>query len=187
MILPTFLGQKDRYLLGLSLPELIVAMLIAGGWFVVTLGFPLGILLRLVVVLPLTGVSVAFLFVRISGLSIPMYLLLSLLRLFRRPSFEESRELLLEGEPAWLELRRQQQEGGRSRFGFLRRGRKAMTIPEGPAGGTQGGHGPPDYRGSGCRRTVGDGRHPFHRQGTLDVSLHPSFSGPPRRRRVLPC
>ena len=127
---PTFLGQKDRYLLGLSLPELIVAMLIAGGWFVVTLGFPLGILLRLVVVLPLTGVSVAFLFVRISGLSIPMYLLLSLLRLFRRPSFEESRELLLEGEPAWLELRRQQQEGGRSRFGFLRRGRKAMTIPE---------------------------------------------------------
>ena len=127
---PTFLGQKDRYLLGLSLPELIVAMLIAGGWFVVTLGFPLGILLRLVVVLPLTGVSVAFLFVRISGLSIPMYLLLSLLRLFRRPSFEESRELLLEGEPAWLELRRQQQEGGRSRFGFLHRGRKAMTIPE---------------------------------------------------------
>ena len=127
---PTFLGQKDRYLLGLSLPELIVAMLIAGGWFVVTLGFPLGILLRLVVVLPLTGVSVAFLFVRISGLSIPMYLLLSLLRLFRCPSFEESRELLLEGEPAWLELRRQQQEGGRSRFGFLRRGRKAMAIPE---------------------------------------------------------
>ena len=127
---PTFLGQKDRYLVGLSLPELIVAILIAGGWFLVTLGFPLGILLRLVVVLPLTGISVAFLFVRISGLSIPMYLLLSLLRLFRRPSFEESRELLLEGEPAWLELRRQQQEGGRSRFGFLRRGRKAMTIPE---------------------------------------------------------
>ena len=127
---PTFLGQKDRYLVGLSLPELIVAILIAGGWFLVTLGFPLGILLRLVVVLPLTGISVAFLFVRISGLSIPMYLLLSVLRLFRRPSFEESRELLLEGEPAWLELRRQQQEGGRSRFGFLRRGRKAMTIPE---------------------------------------------------------
>ena len=127
---PTFLGQKDRYLVGLSLPELIVAILIAGGWFLVTLGFPLGILLRLVVVLPLTGISVAFLFVRISGLSIPMYLLLSLLRLFRRPSFEESRELLLEGEPAWLELRRQQQEGGRSRFGFLRRGRKAMAIPE---------------------------------------------------------
>ena len=127
---PTFLGQKDRYLLGLSLPELIIAMVIAGGWFLVMLGFPLGIFLRLVVVLPLTGVSVAFLFVRISGLSIPMYLLLSLLRLFRRPSFEESRELLLEGEPAWLELRRQQQEGGRSRFGFLRRGRKAMTIPE---------------------------------------------------------
>ena len=67
--------------------------------------------MRLLVVLPLTGISVAFLFARISGLSIPMYLLLSVLRIFRRPSFEESREILLEGQSAWLELRRQQQEG----------------------------------------------------------------------------
>ena len=128
---PTFLGQKDRYMLGLSLPELIIAMVVAGGWFVVSLAFPVGILVRLLVVLPLTGTSVAFLFARTSGLSIPMYLLLSLLRMFRRPSFEESREILLEGGSAWLELRRQQQQGGsRSRFGFLRRGRKAVTIPE---------------------------------------------------------
>ena len=128
---PTFLGQKDRYMLGLSLPELIIAIVVAGGWFVVSLAFPVGILVRLLVVLPLTGISVAFLFARISGLSIPMYLLLSLLRMFRRPSFEESREILLEGGSAWLELRRQQQQGGnRSRFGFLRRGRKAVTIPE---------------------------------------------------------
>ena len=128
---PTFLGQKDRYMLGLSLPELIVAIVIAGGWFLVTLAFPVGILVRLLVVLPLTGTSVAFLFARIAGLTIPMYLLLSILRLFRHPSFEESRELLLEGQPAWLELRRQQQEGSsRSRFGFLRRGRKAVAIPE---------------------------------------------------------
>ena len=127
---PTFLGQKDRYMMGLSLPELIIAMVIAGGWFLVTLALPGGVLVRLLVVLPLTGISVAFLFARISGLSIPMYLLLSVLRIFRRPSFEESREILIEGQSAWLELRRQQQEGGRSRFGFLRRGKKAVTIPE---------------------------------------------------------
>ena len=128
---PTFLGQKDRYMLGLSLPELIIAIVVAGGWFVVSLPFSVGILVRLLVVLPLTGISVAFLFARISGLSIPMYLLLSLLRMFRRPSFEESREILLEGGSAWLELRRQQQQGGsRSRFGFLRRGKKAVALPE---------------------------------------------------------
>ena len=37
---PTFLGQKDRYMMGLSLPELIIAMVIAGGWFLVTLALP---------------------------------------------------------------------------------------------------------------------------------------------------
>ena len=127
---PTFLGEKDTYVMGLSLPELIVAILIAGGWFLVTLSFPVGVLVRLVLVVPLTGVSMAFLFVRISGLTVPVYILLSLLRMFRRPSFEESRELLLRGEPAWLELQRERSEGRRSRFGFLRRGRRAVTLSE---------------------------------------------------------
>ena len=128
---PTFLSQKDKYFLGLSLPELIVGMAVAGVWFVLMLMFPVGMLIRLLTVLPLTGISMAFLFLRISGLTIPVYLLLSVLRLFRRPSFEETRELLLEGEPAWLELQRQRREGERrSRFAFLRRGRRAVAIPE---------------------------------------------------------
>ena len=95
-----------------------------------TLTFPVGVLLRMGLVRPLTGVSMVFLFVRISGLSMPVYLLLSLLRLFRRPSFEESRELMLEGEPAWLELQRERREGRRSRFAFLRRGRRAVRISD---------------------------------------------------------
>ena len=128
---PTFLGEKDRYLLGLSLPELMVAIGVAGGWFVVTLLLPVDFIIRLLVVLPLTGMSMAFLFLKISGLSIPRYVFLSILRLFRRPSFEESRELLVSGEPAWLELQRQRSEsGGSSRFGFLRRRRRAVSISE---------------------------------------------------------
>ena len=40
---PTFLGQKDKYLMGLSLPELLMAMGVAFGWFLVTLFFPISI------------------------------------------------------------------------------------------------------------------------------------------------
>ena len=68
---PTFLGQKDKYLLGLSLPELMVAMAIGGGWFFVMLLVPLGMMFRLLLSSPLTGMSMLLLFVRISGLSIP--------------------------------------------------------------------------------------------------------------------
>ena len=128
---PTFLNQKDKYMLGLSLPEMIIAMAVAGGWFIVLLFFPLGMVTRLILVLPCTGTTMAFLFMRISGLTIPMYILLSILRIFRRPSFEEVQDYVVRGEPAWLELQRQRAEGGGSRLGFLGRGRKlAASVPE---------------------------------------------------------
>ena len=127
---PTFLAEKDRYLMGLSLPELMITLGVAACWFGFVFLFPLGTVFRLLLVLALTGCSMIILFFRISGLTIPVYLLLSVVRLFRRPSYEETRELLLEGEPAWLELQRQRREGGRSRFGFLRLRRRSVAIPE---------------------------------------------------------
>lgn len=127
---PTFLTQKDKYVMGLSLPELMMAMGVAGGWFILALMIPVGMMLRFAIVVPITVVSLMLLFVRISGLNIPRFLLLSLLRAFRKPSFEESRDLLLRGQSAWLEIQRQREEGGSSRFGFLKRGKKAIEIPE---------------------------------------------------------
>lgn len=128
---PTFLTQKDKYVMGLSLPELMMAMGVAGGWFILSLMIPVGMMVRFMIVIPVTVVSLMVLFVRISGLSIPKFLLLSLLRTFRKPSYEESRELLLRGQSTWLEVQRQREEGGgRSRFGFLKRGRQAIEIPE---------------------------------------------------------
>ena len=39
---PTFLGQKDKYLMGLSLPQLMVAAVVGVFWFLVSLMFGRG-------------------------------------------------------------------------------------------------------------------------------------------------
>ncbi len=121
---PTFLAQKDKYMFGLSLPELMIALGVAAAWFLVLLMFPIGVMFRLILVIPVTGVSLALLFVKISGISIPGYLTLSLVRMFRSPSYEESAESLLGGDPAWLALQEQRALGQSSRLSFLRRGKK---------------------------------------------------------------
>ena len=128
---PTFLNQKDKYMLGLSLPEMVIAMAIGGGWFILLLFFEMDMVLRLVLLVPCTGITMAFIFARIAGLLIPMYFLLSIVRIFKRPSFEEVQDYVVQGEPAWLELQRQRAEGTNSRFHFLKRGRKlAESVPE---------------------------------------------------------
>ena len=128
---PTFLTQKDKYVMGLSLPELMMAMGVGAVWFVIALMIPVNMLVRFAIVIPVTGVSLMILFVRISGLSIPKLILLSLLRAFCKPSYEESRDLLLRGQFAWLEVQRVREEGGSSsRFAFLKRGKRALDIPE---------------------------------------------------------
>ena len=126
---PTFLTQKDKYMFGLSLPELMIALGVAGLWFLVLLVLPIGAMFRIVLVVPTTGVTLMILFVKVSGLSIPNFIVLSIVRMFKRPVFEESREMLIGGESSWLELQRQR-SAGRSRFSFLRRGRNMVAIPE---------------------------------------------------------
>ena len=107
---PTFLGQKDKCILGLSLPQLMGSMGIGLLWFLVTMILPYSTIVRMLLVVPLTGVSLILLFVRISGISIPLYLGLMVLRLFSKPSFEETAPLVLDGQPDWLETERQRVE-----------------------------------------------------------------------------
>ena len=75
---PTFLGQKDKYLMGLSLPQLMVAIGVAAWWFFVSLTFPYSTVTRILIMVPLTGASLALLFARISGLTVPMFVLLAI-------------------------------------------------------------------------------------------------------------
>lgn len=124
---PTFLGQKDKYLLGLSLPQLMVAMGVAIGWFLVTLSFPLSVLVRSLLLVPLTGVSLALVFARISGLSIPMFILLSIKSIFSKPSYEEKSLQVLEGDPVWVTLQQQKAENPGGFFSKLR-GRQKSAM-----------------------------------------------------------
>ncbi len=120
---PTFLGQKDKYLMGLSLPQLMVALGVAAWWFIVTLMFPYDMLVRLMMMAPLTGVSLTLLFARIAGLTIPMFVLMSIKGLFSKPSYEEVDALILNGDPDWVMMQRRREENP----GFMSRlkGRKA--------------------------------------------------------------
>ena len=118
---PTFLGQKDKYLIGLSLPQLMILIGVAFTAFIFTLMIPGGFLVRLMVVIPITGFLGVLLFARIAGLSIPMYLVQAVSYMFRRPVYEEHQLLLLNGAPVWLEAQVQKSGGGF--FGKLRRGR----------------------------------------------------------------
>ncbi len=128
---PTFLGQKDKYFLGLSLPELMVSMSVGAFWFFLTFLVPAGFIVRILIALPLTGGTMTFIFFRVSGMSIPSYLLLSLVRLFRRPSYEENQEAILDGSSAWLAIQDRNSEKKPMFFGLVGRSRRAVaSVPD---------------------------------------------------------
>lgn len=115
---PTFLGSKDKYLLGLSLPELFTVIAVAISWLVASLMLPYGTLVRIIVAGVATLVTSFLIFARVYGLSTPMCVFYIVKGLFVKPSYEEMRELLLGGNLVWLE---QQENSGRwYRFSFFR-------------------------------------------------------------------
>ena len=127
---PTFLGQKDKYLMGLSLPQLMVAIGVAAWWFFITLTFPYSMVTRLLIMVPLTGVSLTLLFARISGLAIPIFVLLSIKGLFSRPSFEEVDALVMNGDPDWVIMQRQKASGGGGFLARIKGKRSALNTLE---------------------------------------------------------
>lgn len=125
---PTFLGQKDKYLAGLSLPQLMGTLGMGLFVFVVTLLLPMSFVWRMVLVLPLTGVAASLVFVRISGLSVPSLLFHAVTRAFSRPVYEEHQQLLIQGGYVWVEA--QARSRSRRPFGWLRRAKGVKDGPE---------------------------------------------------------
>ena len=125
---PTFLGQKDKYMMGLSLPQLMVMLAMGLMIFVVTLLLPFGFIWRMALVAPLTVAAGVLVFARVSGLSVPSLIFHSLVRAFSRPVYEEHQQLLVQGAVVWAEA----QARGRSRgpLGFLRRGKGVTDSME---------------------------------------------------------
>ena len=126
---PTFLGQKDKYLVGLTLPQLMMGLGVGFVWFMFTLMLPFEMLVKLCLMMPATGLTLIFLFVRVWGLSIPKLVLLSLHRSMVKPMYEEFRELVLLGAPEWVEEQQKKasRKGLRDRF---KRKAAAMREPE---------------------------------------------------------
>ena len=111
---PTFLGQKDKYLAGLSLPQLMAGIGVGFVWFLISFLMPYSVIVRMMVVLPVTGATMALMFVRVAGLSVPMYLILGLQRMLSKPSYEAMGSLVVWGDEEWLEGQRMKAEARRS-------------------------------------------------------------------------
>lgn len=102
---PTFLSQKDKYLLGLTLPQLMACMVIALFAFLISLSLPSGFALRLAFVVPATFLGSFLAFGRVYGLSIPAFLFTALTFPLRSPVYEAFQTSLLRGDLVWLARR----------------------------------------------------------------------------------
>ena len=95
---PTFLGRKDKFLLGLTMNQLgfclvslllwylVASQAVGGGW-----------MRQAAVIAPGHGATMAVLLVRIAGISVPMYGLLFVQRLIKKPLWESDRDVLING------------------------------------------------------------------------------------------
>ena len=124
---PTFLAEKDKYMMGLSLPELLVCMVVCAMWFVMCLLLPYSTVIRMVVTVIGALVTILLIFVKLSGLNILVYLALTLVGIFSKPGYEDTPRNMLQGDPSWLDSQAVAAENrSRGRFAFLRR-RKAQV------------------------------------------------------------
>lgn len=127
---PTFLGRKDRFLLGMSLSQLGICALVAVFWWFF-LGWTTGldVMPRAAVFGVCQGGTVAALFVRLAGLSVPSYCWLMLKQLVRKPLWESNRERLVNGEPdPAAEARGDRATGRRSLLGRLKPGGQRAEL-----------------------------------------------------------
>ena len=128
---PTFLGRKDRFLLGMSMSQLGICALVAVcWWFFLQWTTGLDLIPRAVVFGVCQGATVAALFVRLSGLSVPAYCWLMVKQMLRKPFWESSRDWLVNGVPdPAAEARAERAAGKRSLLGrLLPGGRKAGEL-----------------------------------------------------------
>ena len=119
---PTFLSQKDVYIFGLSLMQMMAAVGIAGFWFLMGLMTPYSTMIRLILTVVLSMASFVVVFVQVSGLSLPTFVFLLLVRSFIKPGYESPRSYIEEGDVNWARTLERAEAGHekKSRFGFLK-------------------------------------------------------------------
>ena len=129
---PTFLSQKDKYFMGLSMVQMLGVIGIAFVIFFLSLMVPVGLVMRLIGVVIATLITSVLVFGRMAGLSIPGYLLLMLLSPLRRTVYEEEPEVLLAGSSEFLAvLAEKEARAAESRGdGWVARGRDFATSED---------------------------------------------------------
>ena len=109
---PTFLGRKDKVLLGMTGGQVVVFMGSIVLWSMVAFSMDLGFLMRVVLFGPLHGLTVAMLTVKIGGTLLPSYLLLALKSMVLTPLYHSSDAEMRSGLPEWAAQRRMQGMAG---------------------------------------------------------------------------
>lgn len=99
---PTFLGRKDKIVMGLTLGQL--GIVLGGGlvWFVVILGMDRGMMESMLLFAPLHAGTCIIGLVRIAGLMIPVYFLVFLKSLITCAVYHVEREEARAGLPEWF-------------------------------------------------------------------------------------
>lgn len=109
---PTFLGRKDKVLLGLTGGQVVVFMVSIVIWSMVAFSMDLGLLARLVLFGPLHALTVAMFTVKIGGTLLPSYLLLALKGMIITPLYHSSDVEVRSGLTEWNAQRRRQAMAG---------------------------------------------------------------------------
>lgn len=121
---PTFLGKRDVYLLGLTMPQIAASAGIAIAWLLVAMMFTMTMQMRLIVFGPMYLFTLGMIFIKPFGLPLPVMLILALKYLFIKPSYESDPLMLIDGPPE-LELVAEDMSGPRAAlskiFPFLRK------------------------------------------------------------------
>lgn len=99
---PTFLGNKDKLVMGMTIGQ--VALFIGAGvfWLMLALSFEFSVLMSLALFGPAHGATVAFFLVKLSGMSIPMYLLAMVQSMVSATVYHVDAAEARRGMPEWF-------------------------------------------------------------------------------------
>lgn len=108
---PTFLGRRDKLLLGMTFPQVVVFMASFVLWSAVAFSFDMGVMGRLLMFGPLHGVTVAMFTVKIGGVLIPFYLVMMVKGSLFVPLYHSTDREMRLGLPEWEGQREQRRFG----------------------------------------------------------------------------
>ena len=101
---PTFLGSKDKLLMGMTMMQVGMFMLSGIMWFMVAFALDMSMMHRLIIFGPAHVITVVVATVRVGGgLMIPIYLSLMLKALILTPVYHATGSEVRGGLPEWLE------------------------------------------------------------------------------------